>query len=333
MSLRLSPQSKIIFSLVAVLLCAVAGFSWWFITQPTFQHNTRSTKHIDLQRLEKTVRVLSEEYVPRDYRHPANLNKCAAYIRQHFMDAGADATTYQPFSVGGVEYINIRARFGSGATQLLVVGAHYDAFETTPGADDNASGVAGLIELAYLLGQHPVPGSVELVAYSLEEPPFFATQQMGSAYHAAKLFEQGISVSLMISLEMIGYFTDQPGSQSFPYNLLRWFYPDSGNFIAVVGNLAQREVVKTVKASMRGTTDLPVYAISAPAGVPGIDFSDHRNYWPYGYPAVMVTDTGFYRNTAYHGAGDTADRLDYVRMGKVVVGVYETVLKFQQTAH
>ena len=148
---------------------------------------------------------------------------------------------------------------------------------------------------------------------------------MGSARHARRLKEQNVDVVAMFSLEMIGYFSDQRGSQDYPMPFLRLFYPSRGNYISIIGNMKQRQLIRQVKKSMRGATDLPVYSASVPSFVPSVDFSDHKNYWEHGYPAVMITDTAFYRNSNYHKVGDTADTLDYERMSKVVVGVYEAV--------
>ncbi len=149
---------------------------------------------------------------------------------------------------------------------------------------------------------------------------------MGSAIRAASLREQGVRVRLMVSLEMIGFFSDAPRSQSFPIFPLRLFYPSEGNFIAVVGNLGQGAAVRRVKGAIRDATPLPVYSFNAPGFMPGVDLSDHLNYWKAGYPAVMLTDTAFYRNPAYHTAEDTPDTLDYEQMARVVQGVYAAVL-------
>lgn len=314
----------IILSVFFLLIIPIV-VAWIIITQPTSAKNTLSDKNVDEERLQKHVWILSEQYSPRDYTHVDKLNDCAAYILGHFKKAGARSTSIQTFLIYGREYKNIIAFFGSQSQERIVVGAHYDAVEATPGADDNASGVAGLIELAYLLGSSSVQEEIELVAYTLEEPPFFGTNHMGSAYHAELLAEDGISIKLMIALEMIGYFCDQENSQSFPLSILKWFYPNKGNFIIVVGGLAQRQITRTVKIAMKNATELPVYSINAPSLIPGIDFSDHRSYWNYGYNAIMITDTAFYRNKSYHLAGDTADRLDYKRMAQVVVGLYEAV--------
>jgi Zn-dependent M28 family amino/carboxypeptidase len=205
----------------------------------------------------------------------------------------------------------------------IVVGAHYDTAGPHPGADDNASGVAGLLELARLLDGADLARPVELVGYPLEEPPYFSTSKMGSAVHARSLREQGVAVRAMLSLEMIGYFTDEPNSQALPLSLLRPFYPSEGNFIAVVGRWGwgQRRLVRTVRDGMQDATPLPVHSINAPRLVPGVAFSDHRNYWQAGYDAVMITDTAFYRNPHYHAPSDTPETLDYGRMAQVVDGV------------
>lgn len=308
-----------------LLTVAVAGIVVrCMIAQPTLRRNQPSTVSVSTEQLRAHVVMLSETCHPRDWTHVANLNMCADYIAEHFRKAGAAVHT-QPVVVHDHAYRNVIALFGVGRGGKLVVGAHYDSCGNTPGADDNASGVAALIELGYLLGKNALDREIELVAYVLEEPPFFQTPFMGSAVHAASIATEKDKVVGVIVLEMVGYFSDRRGSQSYPLFALKLVYPSRGNFIAVVGRWDQGEWVKRVKVGMKGTTDLPVYSIRAPTIVPGLDFSDHRNYWPFGINALMVTDTAFYRNTAYHEKYDTADRLDYERMAKVVIAVFETV--------
>ena len=214
----------------------------------------------------------------------------------------------------------------------MVVGAHYDVAGEQPGADDNASGVAGLLELARLLKGQSFRQRVELVVYTNEEPPFFRTPYMGSAVHARSLAESGKRASLMLSLECIGYFSDEPGSQDHPVRLLNAIYPTTGNFISLVGFYEDGDVSRQVKTAMKSASDLPVYSINAPSFVVGVDFSDHLNYWNEGFVGMMVTDTAFYRNKAYHTPRDTADRLDYGRMAKVVDGVRAVVMRQAQHA-
>jgi hypothetical protein len=281
---------------------------------------------VDPARLEAHVRALAETFSPRDEVHPENLDRAAAYISQQFQEVGGEVED-QPFEMHGTVYRNVIAHFGPRTRERIVVGAHYDAAGPFPGADDNASGVAGLIELAGLLAKSPLRTQVELVAFTLEEPPRFASGAMGSAVHAASLKKQGVPVRAMIALEMIGYFTDAPGSQQYPLPVLRLFYPSRGNFIGVVGKLGQGALVRRVKKAMRRTAPLPVESISAPPSLPGVDLSDHRNYWAVGYPAVMITDTAFYRNDNYHTAADRPETLDYRRMAGVVEGVYGAVVE------
>jgi Zn-dependent M28 family amino/carboxypeptidase len=305
--------------LLVVALCL-------YMTQPLIRiANVSSPISVDPARLETHVRALSESFVPRDESHPENLDRCAAYIRREFERAHARVSE-QPFTVDGKTYRNIIAHFGPETKEVVVVGAHYDTAGPLPGADDNASGVAGLLELARLLGNAQAPIRVELVAYTLEELPFFRSEQMGSAVHAKALKREGAAVRVMFSLEMIGYFSDAPDSQHFPISALSLFYPTEGNFISVVGKMGAGTLVRKIKRAMAEATSLPVYSINAPRLIPGVDFSDHLSYWREGYPAVMITDTAFYRNANYHTIGDTAERLDYRRMSQVVEGVYAAVM-------
>lgn len=312
--------------LVGVTLPLVAA--WIILSQPSLRSNEASSVTVDPARLEATVRLLAETHAPRSYGHRANLSRIADHLASEFETAGGRVERQRFRHSGLYEFQNVSAHFGPLDPSLprVVAGAHYDAFENSPGADDNASGVAGVVELARLLG-NVSPGEfahpIELVCWPLEEPPFFRTQSMGSAQHAARLQESGTELKLMISLEMIGYFSDESGSQDYPMPLLHLFYPDRGNFIAVAGNLQDRKEIALAKASMRGSTPLPVHSISAPPNLPGIDFSDHLNYWAHGYPAIMITDTAFYRNQRYHTQEDTPDTLDYERMSQVVVATFE----------
>ncbi len=254
------------------------------------------------------------------------LKHSADYIHQEFSRYKNARVSYQPFDVWGIGYHNILASFGPKEGKRIIIGAHYDSHDGLPGADDNASGVAGLLELTRMLDGNALNRRVDLVAYALEEMPSFNTADMGSAHHAAQLKKEGVEVDLMISLEMIGYFDDTPGSQTYPVPFLTHLYPDSGNFIAVVGNLAQISEVRRVKKAIMAVGDVPVESINAPALIPGIDFSDHLNFWYEGYPAVMITDTADNRNRAYHTPQDTPERLDYERMGSVVDGVFRVVV-------
>lgn len=272
------------------------------------------------------MRVLAERFHPRDASHTDNLDAAAAWLRGELERTGA-AVSEQTFEADGRTYRNVIARIGSDSSERIVVGAHYDTCGPQPGADDDASGVAGLLELARLLAATPPPLALELVAYAAEEPPYFATPHMGSAQHADGLARAGVRVRAMLSLEMLGYFSDEPGSQSYLHlRPLLGRRPDRGNFIAVVGDLENAELVERVTRAMRAAGGpVPVESLSAPSWLPGIDFSDQRSFWERGFPAAMITDTAFFRNPNYHEATDTPETLDYARMAAVVAAVHEAV--------
>ena len=311
---------------VLIFLLLLLG-SWFWMTQPLLSGARPSPERtVDPSRLQTHVHKLSVEFSPRDESHIENLDQVAAYIKDEFSQT-TTLVSEQPYRVQGKSYRNVIAQFGPESEERIVVGAHYDSAGPLPGADDNASGVAGLIELARLLGRQPPPMRVELVAFTLEEPPYFRTTGMGSSVHAESLRKQNIRVRAMFSLEMIGCFSDAPNSQHFPIGILRALYPSTGNFISVVGRLSDWSLVRRTKATMRNASPLPVYSINAPTFIPGIDFSDQLNYWHAGYGAVMITDTAFYRNLNYHTAQDTEEKLDYKRMAMVVEGVYATVIE------
>jgi Zn-dependent M28 family amino/carboxypeptidase len=280
---------------------------------------------VEPRNLREHVEVLSEQFVPRDADHPEILLRAADHIANEFRSNGA-RVGYQEFDVDDTRYKNVIAEYGPETLDVVVIGAHYDTAGDQPGADDNASGVAGLLELGRLLSGVKLHSKVLLAAYVLEEMPHFRTHVMGSAVHAKSLRESGASVKLMISLEMIGYFSETKNSQGFPSPLLKLFYPSRGNFILVVDQLFSNRA-REVKKWMSAANELPVYSINAPSIIPGVDFSDHFSFWQQGYPAVMVTDTAFYRNDAYHTRRDTADRLDYDKMAQVIHGVYNFVIQ------
>jgi len=279
---------------------------------------------VDPERLKEHVRTLSETFQPRDHQHPDNLERTAVYVAGALTRAGGRVSS-EPYSTGGASYRNVIATFGPDEGERLVIGAHYDAAEGAPGADDNASGVAGLLELAALLGGNPPPMRVDLVGFTLEEPPHFRRSTMGSKVHARGLREQGVKVRAMISIESIGYFSDAPDSQRYPVASLRLRYPTQGHFIAVVGRGDESELVDSVHRALGAASGLPSESLAAPRALEGVDFSDHASYWDEGYPAVMVTDTALFRNPHYHTPQDTWDTLDYERMARVVQGLQCTV--------
>ncbi|WP_218134732.1 M28 family peptidase [Hymenobacter lapidiphilus] len=280
----------------------------------------------DTARLRRHLVALTTTPQPRNYQHLASLNQAADYITAELAAAGGRPTA-QAYEVQGQTYRNVLASFGPETGARLVIGAHYDVCGEQPGADDNGTGVAALLELARLLGQQPaLPYRIDLVAYTLEEPPFFRTPQMGSYVHAKSLHEAGVPVRGMVALEMLGYYDDRRGSQDYPFGPLKWVYGSRGNYVTVAQKLGNGRFGRTFARRYKTAATLPVKRFKAPAWMPGIDFSDHLNYWHFGYPAVLLTDTAFYRNKHYHQPTDTLARLDMRRLALAVDALLAVVL-------
>jgi hypothetical protein len=292
------------------------------LTQPVLPPSGEGLQvQVEPARLRQDVEVLVG-YSPRDLGNPATLAAAVGWIEGELAATGARMSR-QDIAHRGEVFTNVIASYGPEDGERLVVGAHYDAVATTPGADDNASGVAGLLALGRLF-QHRAPARrVDLVAYTLEE-----FGMVGSRAHAAALRQANVEVRLMLSLEMIGYFDDAPGSQKVPLRLIAPLYPNRGDFITVVGRLGDIGEVREVKRAMkRGDPQLSVESINAPRALQDINRSDHASFWDHGYRALMITDTANLRNPHYHRPSDVPQTLDYERMAKVVRQVYAAVLE------
>ncbi|OPY81467.1 MAG: Bacterial leucyl aminopeptidase precursor [Syntrophorhabdus sp. PtaU1.Bin153] len=301
--------------------------AWWGQSVFAAPQDIKSFIPVKKERLKTDVQALASITPARNYRNVPSLNRSADYILAEFQKLDC-AASIQNFAAEDHNYKNVICSFGRKDAERIIVGAHYDVHGNTPGADDNGSGVAGLLELARLINETgpALKHRIDLVAYSLEEPPFFRTDLMGSYIHARSLYDGKVKVKAMICLESIGYFSDEPASQFFPAFFFRWFYPDRGNFVVVVGKWGQGDLVRRVKNNMSRGSGIHVDSIVAPPMVPGVDLSDHLSYWKFGFGAVMVTDTAFYRNPHYHEPTDTIDTLDFDRMAEVVKGLYRAVL-------
>jgi len=324
-------RTFIIFSAVILIILLAIIFNYYDLNRTVYKNavliKRSMPKDINKSNLSKSVLKLSDDIGSRGYNQKDALGKSIEYISSEFKSYGYDLNI-QTYTVNDIKYQNIwvEKKGAISPDKVLVVGAHYDTVIGTPGADDNASGVAGLLELARLLADVPMDKTVQFVAFTLEEPPFFRTRHMGSYIYAKSLKDKVADVEGMICLESIGYFVDAPGSQMFPLPFLRFIYPEKGNFITFVSDLSSKGFLERAKKSFMNGTDLPIESFSALSIVPGVDLSDHRSFWKFGYKAIMVTDTAFYRNPNYHGPGDLADTLDYARMAEVVLGVRMTIL-------
>jgi Zn-dependent M28 family amino/carboxypeptidase len=260
-------------------------------------------------RLRRHVETLARTERNTDLETPAR------YIAGAFASHGLDPKLHG-FPSGGRTVSNVEV--SPPGTSLIVVGAHYDTVAGSPGADDNASAVAALIELAGLVGKEGLP--IRFIAFANEELPYFMGPEMGSWNSARRSRERGETVRAMLSLEMLGYYRDEPHTQSYPPPL-GLLYPDRGNFIAFVGDLGARDLVRKSISLFRKHAKFPSEGVAAPSFIPGITFSDHWSFRTHGFPAVMVTDTAFNRYPHYHLASDTPDKLDYERLARVTLGL------------
>ncbi|WP_166170994.1 M28 family peptidase [Acinetobacter sp. SA01] len=256
----------------------------------------------------------------RNYKNSQELQRVSAWIKEQMRLFGIPCQ-YQNYSVNGLGYRNVVCTLTAGHADKVIVGAHYDVFGETQGADDNASGVAGVIETARILSQQKsqLPYNVEFVFYTLQEPPFFKTEHMGSFVHAKSIQTQKDHIRGVYILEMIGFF-DENLVQEYPAGL-KWVYPQHGNFIAAVSNLQSYDLGAKYCESMRILKRLECQRLVAPSFITGMEFSDHLNYWKLDIPAMMITDTGRFRNRYYHSAKDTLKTLNIAKMASVIDGL------------
>lgn len=274
--------------------------------------------------LQTHVYILSQEIGIRNVDNYDNLNEAANYIEKKFKEFGY-TVEFQHYDAKDKNVKNIIAvKPGTiNPEEIIVVGAHYDSYYN-PGADDNASGVSALLELAKLTAGHCTNKSIEFVAFVNEEPPFFHTDKMGSRVYTKLAKKRGKNIKAGLILEMLGYYSDETNSQRYPQSL-ELLYPDKANFIAIVDNRASNLLATQVVTSFKTQTEFPIEQIAS-ENVPEGDFSDHWSFWQESYPAVMVTDTSFYRYSHYHQQSDTYEKLHYKNMSEVVLGLHSVIM-------
>lgn len=255
--------------------------------------------------------------------HPEKLDQARDYIEGVWQDQGYEVQK-QPFSVRGITHptanLEVVKPGSKQPEQSIVIGAHYDSTPHTPGADDNASGVAALLAISQSLHDIETSKTLRFVAFSTEEPPFFNTPEMGSWKYAKNARQNGLDIKLMLALEMLGCYSEKHNSQRLPYHL-NLIYPDTADYITVVGNLRSAFTVDRVVREFNRVSEITARRVILPQRVYGVTLSDHANFWRAGYPAVMVTDTAFLRNHHYHSETDTPDTLNYEYFAKTVDGL------------
>lgn len=278
------------------------------------------------QHLQDHVYRLAGEIGERNVFRPAALRAAEDYIRANWESLDY-AVHEQRYETRGVSCANLEIILPGSLTpkRILLVGAHYDTVRHCPGANDNGSGVAALLGLARLFRGTPLRHTLRLVAFVNEEPPFFLTAHQGSMRYAHRARRRRENIRLMLSLETMGYYRDEPGSQRYP-PLFRFFYPDRGNFIAFVANWHSRRVMRRLAHCFRQACNFPLEHVTSTAAVPGVGASDHFSFWLRRYRALMVTDTAYYRYSHYHRPTDTPEKLDYPRLARVTLGLYRALL-------
>ena len=321
--------------IIITILSIIGGFSLWAYhaminIRPhgkgaKLNMNDQSTIEDLKGRLKGHIIILAEEIGPRNVFIPHQLNATADYIRAFWRETGYEVKS-QDFQVHKTLcrniFIEIPGR--SDPDEILVVGAHYDTVSNSPGANDNGSGVAALLEISRLFKPELPHSTIRFVAFTNEEPPFFKTGSMGSRVYAEECRRRGDHIIGMVCLETIGYYRDQRKTQRYPFPL-SLFYPDKGNFVAVVGNLASKSLVLTFTEHFMEEMDFPVECGALFGFIPGIDWSDHWSFWRSGYPAIMITDTALYRYPYYHSSQDTPDKIDFHSLAKVTYGTFRAL--------
>ena len=312
---------------VAVGAVAVAALFWYMVAMPGRSWSSGLPPLSDEDRaLRERLRVHVGTIASSEHNvwTPDRLEAAAVYLETSLSEAGYEVRREEYRSGGAaVRNVLVELKGGARADEIVVVGAHYDSVRGAPGANDNGSGVAAVIELARALRTSKLARTWRFALFVNEEPPFFRSGEMGSQIHASGARARDEHIVAMFSLETIGYFSDRPGSQYYPFPL-SLFYPNRGDFLAFVANLRSRALLRQTIAAFRAQGEFPSEGIAAPALVPGVDWSDQRSFWEQGYRALMVTDTAFYRYPWYHTPQDTPDKVDYERLARVTRALERT---------
>jgi len=315
------------FSCLVLLLCSSPILIFGSIDP--HKKELKFTHTADANLMKVSVDSLCNDSVYRIWNNTKELTRAGNYVFSALSEF-SNRTEKQIFRDKKNEYFNVISSYGPEDAPRPIIGAHYDVCGQQQGADDNASGVSSLIELARLfkLNQIELSYRIDLVAYTLEEPPFFRDFMMGSAVHARSLKKDSVDVIGMISLEMIGFYSKERGSQGYPASIMKLVYPSKSNYISLLSKFGGGQFLRKVRRGMKAQKTVSVRSVSAPVSIPGIDYSDHFNYWDQGYDALMITDTSFYRNDNYHMPSDLPSNLNYEKMAAVTNGVFQLILNF-----
>jgi hypothetical protein len=320
-----------------VALYATILGTWKFMMPPSGQHTetpplTEFEQNLSEQ-LKEDVFALSDQIGERNVFRSGTMEQTAGWIISRFTDFGYEPEIHTHRRSGiigapeGGTSDNIIAEVTGTNTpeKIIIIGAHYDSVVHSPGANDNASAVAVMMALAATFVNQPQPKTVRFVAFANEEPPFFKTENMGSYAYAARSRDLGEDITAMMALDGLGFFSDEPGSQSYPFPGIGLMYPDKANFIGFVTRLRDTSLLNRVTREFQEHATIPAEGAALPGFIPGVSWSDHWSFWQHGYSAFLVTDTLLFRDPYYHTSSDTPERLDYESMARVTVGLQKVI--------
>ncbi len=318
-------------AIVTIVLLVLTTWLWFkLIRMPGSSYNGQlspltSEEKIIEGWLKHDIKKLGGDIGARNFQNYQNLQAAATFLKSSFQASGYSVKTQQ-YSVGNQTFENIEVEITGveHPDEIVILGGHYDTAYSSPGANDNASGAAAVLELARRFVNKKPSRTLRFVEFVNEEPPFFWTENMGSLVYAKRSRQQNEKIIAMLSLETLGYYSEAKNSQRYPAPL-KLFYPSVGNFVAFIGNVNSATLVKKIIASFRRQTEFPSEGTALPAQIPGIGWSDQWAFWQQGYPAVMVTDTAVFRYPYYHTLEDTPDKIDYERLSRVVLGLEKVI--------
>jgi len=320
--------------LFAFLLVVTAGLWWFLIRMPGESYaappSPPPAPPTLLAELKRDLQHLAGTIGERHVFTPTALMAAADWIEEELRKAGYKPTR-QTFEVSGLACSNIEVEI-PGSSEIVVIGAHYDSVHGCPGANDNGTGTVGTLALARMFAGRKPNRTLRFVFFVNEEPPWFQGDDMGSLRYARRCKEREENIVAMMTLETIGYFTDEPDSQEYPVTALKAVYGDRGNYVAFVGNIASRALVHESIAAFREGGRIPSKGIALFEAVPGVGWSDHWSFWQCGYPGIMVTDTAPFRYPHYHERTDTPDQVRYDGLARVVEGCEAVVAKLARVA-
>lgn len=319
-----------LYRVLGAALCGLLVLGWLLMIRMPGKsfHGMAPTLSADEKRLRgeliADVQALGGEIGERNLVRYPQLQAAANYIENELSKAGWKVRR-DAYEVSAKSCYNLEAELPGASPEIVLIGAHYDSVLGSPGSNDNGSGVAALLALARRCAGSHNTRTLRFVAFVNEEPQYFQTSQMGSFIYAGRSRARGDRIEAMISLETIGYYSNESGSQVYPAPGLGFLYPRLGNFIAFVGNVASRSLLREALGEFRRHAKIPSEGGALPAIIPGIGWSDQWSFWKHGYPGIMVTDTAPFRYPHYHAATDTPDKLDYDSMTRVVAGMEKVI--------